>query len=50
MGGEFQFGNGTAMFLPLELNLNRLIYRERSVFWLEQWGSHQNEWFLFFLR
>lgn len=32
MGGEFQFGNGTAVFLPLELNLNRLISKEIAVF------------------
>lgn len=43
MGGEFQFGNGTAVFFPLELNLHILISREIvAFFWLEQWDGHQN--------
>lgn len=41
-GGEFQFGNGTAVLLPLELNLSRLISREMAVLWLEQQGGPQN--------
>lgn len=36
MGGEFQFGNGPAVFFPLELNLYRMISREMAVFfWLQ---------------
>lgn len=39
-GGEFQFGNGTAVFPSLELNLHRLISREIGAFFgLEQWGD-----------
>lgn len=41
-GGEFQFGNGTAVLLPLELNLSRLISREMAVLWLEQQGGPWN--------
>lgn len=46
-GGEFQFGNGTAVLFPLELNLPRLISREIvAFFWLEQGSGHQNARFL----
>lgn len=43
IGGEFQFGNGMAMFSPLELNLHRWVSRETvASFSLEQWSGHQN--------